>query len=333
MFAHYAYYYWRYLVWPELTFVVVLVVGFATVRRQLAFTLDGLPVLGRVFVPAALAAFGAGHLVAAQIIGGMVPTWIPWHVFWAYFVGFALCAAALSIVFMSEVRWSAPLLGIMFFIFVLSIHVPLVVAHPTDRFAWAVAARDFLFGVGAWALAATLVAVRHEALAHRLIASCRVVYAIVLGFFGIEQLLHPDFVPGIPLEVVTPTSVPGRAFWGYLMGALLVAAAVALLIDRQARAAAIGLAIAVTVVALIMFPPLLSVVTRPSELATADNYLFDTLLFAGNVFLLAAAIPGGSNGGNEWLASSLQRNRSRPSWQRRPTRVNTPSGARSARSI
>lgn len=70
------------------------------------------------------------------------------------------------------------------------------------------------------------------------------------------------------------------------------AAGVALLIDRRARAAAIALAIAVTVVALIMFPPLLSVVTRPSELATADNYLLDTLLFTGNIFLLAAAIKG-----------------------------------------
>jgi uncharacterized membrane protein len=295
VFAHYAYYYWRYLVWPELAFVVVLVVGLATVRRQLAPAQRALPVLGRVFVSATLAAFGAGHLVAAQIIGGMVPTWMPWHVFWAYLVGLALCAAALSILLMREVRWSAPLLGIMFFIFVLSIHVPLVVAHPTDRFAWAVAARDFLFGVGAWALAGTGMAVRHEAVAHWLIASCRVVYGVVLGFFGIEQLMHPDFVPGIPLEVVTPTSVPARAFWGYLIGAVLVAGGIALLIDRQARAAAIGLAIAVTLVALIMFLPLLSVVTRPSELATADNYLFDTLLFTGNVFLLAAAISAAPN--------------------------------------
>ena len=292
MFAHYAYYYWRYLVWPELTFVAMVVVGFVTVRRQLALTQDALPVLGRVFVSATLAAFGAGHLVAAQIIGGMVPTWIPWHVFWAYFVGLALCAAALSIVFMRGVQWSAPLLGIMFFVFVLSMHVPLVVAHPTDRFAWAVAARDFLFGVGAWALAGTVMSVRHEVVAHWLIASCRVVSAVVLGFFGVEQLLHPDFVPGIPLEVVTPASVPARAVWGLLVGALLVATGVALLIHRRARAAAIGLAIAVTVVALIMFPPLLSVVTRPSELATADNYLFDTLLFTGNIFLLAAAIKG-----------------------------------------
>jgi uncharacterized membrane protein YphA (DoxX/SURF4 family) len=153
-----------------------------------------------------------------------------------------------------------------------------------------------VFGIGAWALAGTVMSVRHEAIAHRLIASCRVVYGVVLGFFGIEQLMHPDFVPGIPLDVVTPASVAARAFWGYLIGAVLVAAGIALLIDRQARAAAIGLAIAVTLVALIMFPPLLSVVTRPSELATADNYLFDTLLFAGNIFLLAAAISAGSTG-------------------------------------
>jgi hypothetical protein len=50
-----------------------------------------------------------------------------------YFVGFALVAAALSIILMQHVGWSATLLGIMIFLFVLMIHLPNVVANPKDR--------------------------------------------------------------------------------------------------------------------------------------------------------------------------------------------------------
>ena len=43
---------------------------------------------------------------------------MPWRLFWAYFVGFALLAAALSIATKIQVRWSGLLLGIMMFLFV-----------------------------------------------------------------------------------------------------------------------------------------------------------------------------------------------------------------------
>jgi uncharacterized membrane protein len=290
--------YWHYVFWLEFAGVTVLVIGFIAVRRQLSFNLDALPILGRVFVPASLAVFGAEHLDSAKDIMQLVPAWMPARLFWAYFVGFALIAAAISITLMKYVRLSAPLLGTMLLLFVLMIHIPSVVATPHDRFRWAVAARDLVFSAGAWALAGTQMEGRHPQLAHRLIAGCRAVFAAVLLFFGIEHLLHPQNLPGVPLEQLTLAWIPVRSLWGYFVGVLLLASGVSLLINKQARTAATWLGIAITLVVLLIYTPLLVVAAKPSEMTTAINYIADTLLFAGSIFLLARALPAtsGSSG-------------------------------------
>lgn len=144
----------RFIFWPCFAGVIVLAIGFFAVRKELsaALGLDKLIVLGRVLYAAPLALFGAEHLVAAQFIMQVVPPWMPGRLFWTYFVGLCLLAAALSIVLAMHVRWSAALLTIMFFLFVAMIHLPNAAANPRDRFAWAVAARDLAFAAGACAL-------------------------------------------------------------------------------------------------------------------------------------------------------------------------------------
>ena len=72
---------------------------------------------------------------------------------------------------------------------------------------------------GAWALAETQRRKRHEREADRLLATCRVVFALVLVYVGIEHLLHPDFAPSVPLEQMTPVWIPFRSPWGYIVGA------------------------------------------------------------------------------------------------------------------
>ena len=61
---------------------------------------------------------------------------MPWRLFWAYFVGFALLAASLSIATKIQVRWSGLLFGIMMFLFVAMLDIPGALANPRDRFAW-----------------------------------------------------------------------------------------------------------------------------------------------------------------------------------------------------
>jgi hypothetical protein len=83
----------------------------------------------------------------------MVPSWIPAHLLWAYFVGCALFAAATSLTVRKFVCLSSTLLGLMLFLFVCMMPIPNALADPKNRFAWAYALRDLSFAGGAWALA------------------------------------------------------------------------------------------------------------------------------------------------------------------------------------
>src|ERR1700678_11069 len=100
-----------------------------------------------------LAVFGALHLSAAPGLATMVPSYVPGHLFWAYFFGFALIAASLSIATKIQVRWSGLLFGIAMFLFVAMMDIPGSLATPKDRIAWTLTLREMLFGGGGWILA------------------------------------------------------------------------------------------------------------------------------------------------------------------------------------
>src|SRR6202045_1884105 len=115
--------------------------------------LDKIVVLSNLCFAIPLAVFGAEHLSGARFIMLVVPSYMPWRLFWAYFVGCALLAASVSIATKIQVRWSGLLFGIMMFAFVAMLIIPGVLARPRDRFAWTFVLRESSFGGGAWLLA------------------------------------------------------------------------------------------------------------------------------------------------------------------------------------
>jgi uncharacterized membrane protein len=282
--------------WPYFAAAALTLIGVFAVRRELteATGLDKILALGGAFVAASLAAFSSEHFGLAKFIQQGVPSWIPWHLFWAYFVGCALLAAALSIATNVQVRLSATLLGIMIFFFVLSIHLPKVLANPHDRIAWAVLVRDSSFAAGAWALAGSHTEEWRAHSTHKLITLGHLLIAVAAVFFGVEHFLHPQFVPVVPLGKLMPTWYPGHFLVAYVAGAVLVAAGVSLLVGIRTRAAATSIGILALAAVLLVYLPI--AVAIPSAAGTGDkieglNYFFDTLLFAGMVLVLANALP------------------------------------------
>lgn len=259
--------------WPCFAGLTVLVIGLFSARKNLSIA-----ALGRVFYAAPLALFGAEHLVAAQAISQIVPSWMPGRLFVAYFVGVALIAAALSIVLGAYVRLSSTLLGAMFFLFVLTIHIPNVATNPKDRILWAVAFRDLSFAGGAWCLAgrATL---------------GRFCIAVPVVFFAMEHFLHPEFVPGVPLAKLIPAWFPLPRALGYLTGAALLIAGALMLINKHVRTAATWLGTLIALEVLFLYLPILIMATGGAALNEGQNYVADTLLFAGTILLLAGAAP------------------------------------------
>ena len=94
--------------------------------------LSHLVTFGRVVFAIALVVFAVQHFQYAKFVATIVPAWIPARLFWAYFVGVAFIAAALAIVTRKMARTASILLGTMFFIWVIILHVPRVAAQPRN---------------------------------------------------------------------------------------------------------------------------------------------------------------------------------------------------------
>src|SRR5271170_1558116 len=212
--------------WMCFAGLIYLAAGVFILRKEISAARgwDKLVTLGCVFIAVPLAVFAAEHFRGARFIQNGVPSWMPVHLFWAYFVGFALLAAATSLAVKKFVRLSSSLLGLMFLLFVCTIHMPNALAHPKDRFAWAVALRDLSFAGGAWALAGLHSRASSPQQSKWMILFARIVIAIAAIFYAVQHFLHPEFAPGVPLEEMTPAWVPFPSLWGYLTGAILLAA-------------------------------------------------------------------------------------------------------------
>jgi len=235
-----------------------------------------------------LAAFGAEHLSGGKILMNAVPPYMPWRLFWVYFVGFALIAASLSIATKIQVRWSGLLFGIMMFLFVAMLHLPRAVASG-DRISWTIVFREMSFGGGGWVLAGIARGGLHGQ--GRLITVGRVLIAIAALFFGVQHFLHPLGLPGVPLEKLMPAWIPGRLLIGYLTGAILLVAGASILLGKKTRMAATYLGTWILLLVLFIYVPILiAQVSDPSTAAQVEgiNYFADALLFAGAILALAS---------------------------------------------
>jgi len=105
-----------------------------------------------------LVVFGVDHLIGLAFHASFVPWWLPWHTFWAALFGVAFIAAAISIAFRVLERWGAAGLGLMFGIWVLTLHLPRVLGYLNggglrDADEWSSMLIAAAIWGGAWALA------------------------------------------------------------------------------------------------------------------------------------------------------------------------------------
>ena len=281
--------------WMCFAGLIYFVAGVFILRKEFtaARGWDKLITLGCVFIAVPLAVFAPEHFRGPEFVQNMVPSWMPGRSFWAYFVGCALLAAATSLTARKFVRLSSTLLGLMFFLFVSLIYLPSALAHPNNRFAWAYALRDLSFAGGAWALAGLHSRASSPQQSKWMILFARIVMAIAAIFYAVQHFLHPEFAPGVPLEKMTPAWVPFPSLWGYLAGAILLAAGIGLALNKKSRMAAVSIGALMTV--LTLFPYLLILILAyggsAPDFNDAVNYVADTWLYAGAALALASALP------------------------------------------
>jgi uncharacterized membrane protein len=265
--------------------------GLFTAKNDIAETrgIDKIAALAPMCFAIPLAVFGAEHLSSPHALAPMVPSYMPWRMFWVYFVGVALIAASLSIATRRQVRWSGLLFGAMMFLFVAMLHLPGAV-RAGGRIPWTIVFRETSFGGGGWVLAGIAMGGDGDGRGKRLIRVGRVLIGLTALFFGVQHFLHPLGLPGVPLEKEMPGCVPARAAVDYVTGAALIIAGVCFPLGRKTRIAAAYLGAWIVLVVVVIYGPvLIGALGDPHIEVQVEgiNYFADTLLFGGVILSLA----------------------------------------------
>ena len=278
--------------WMSLAGLALLLVGLWTAKSDIAQArgLDRIVALTNVFFAIPLAVFGAEHFCLGSSMLPLVPAYMPWRLFWIYFVGTALIIASLSIATRIQVRWSGLLFGIMMFTFVALIHLPGAIKSG-DRIVWTIVFREMSFGGGGLVLAGIAFG-QLRGRGKSLITVGRVLIAIAAIVFGVQHFLHPLGAPGVPLAKQMPAWIPARAVIDYLTGAFLIVGGVCFLLARKVRVAATYLGIWILLLVVVYYGPMLIGALANGSTGTkleGLNYFADTLLFGATILSLAYA--------------------------------------------
>jgi len=114
-------------------FVLAAVVSTSSSIQLLSSINPVLAVVGRYIYAFSMVIFGIQHFLYASFIAFLIPRWMPVHLFLAYATGVALISSGLAIATHIFSRLASVLLGLMFFLWVVTLHTPRVIASPHKR--------------------------------------------------------------------------------------------------------------------------------------------------------------------------------------------------------
>ena len=281
--------------WLHLATFLLFVLGFILTLRNappMEHGIQRLIPLGRTFFAVPLLLFGLQHFVFLNEVKGAVPSWMPWHIFWACLVGAALIAASVSMVAEIEAGLAALLTGVMLLLFVLLIYLPNLVLNPHDPLAIEGPCRDLAMSGGALAFAGTQGGWKSKPISW-LKSIGRWFFAIPMIYFGAEHFLHPEFAPGVPLQILMPSWMPGHLAWAYGMGTVLVACGLCVLADRFAYIAAVCLGIAFLGLVVLLYLPM-EVIHPSIEISGELDNVAEKLAMSGAALFIAGATAKGA---------------------------------------
>jgi uncharacterized membrane protein len=126
----------------------------ARIDAALAFRLTR---VGQVAFGVCALIFGAAHFAYMNLTAPLVPKWLPpSQAFWAYATGLGHIAAGVAILAKVQARLAAILLTVMFASFTLLVHVPMLLADPSNHWIWNENAVNIALTGAAWVVADSL---------------------------------------------------------------------------------------------------------------------------------------------------------------------------------
>jgi len=238
---------------------------------------------GRIFIAISLVVFAIQHFLYANFVATLVPAWIPGRLFWAYFVGVAFVAAAIGAVVPKMTRPAGILLGILFLLFVVTLHIPRIAAHPRDGNEWTSGFVALAMCGGAWILAGATSLEDERKSAVTFPKLGRYFFSLAMWAFGVQHFINEKLTIR-----VGPPWFPGRPLWAYLTGTVLVVVGAAIVIGKHARLAATLLGALLFLFFLFFHIPRIMVNLHDPGPWTSG---FEVLALCGSALVLASTPP------------------------------------------
>lgn len=109
--------------------------------------------IARLLFGLALIPIGLAHFVYLELTAPLVPGWLPYHTFWAYFTGAAQLAAAAGVLLGIYARLAAGLEALLLATFTFLVWPPLMAAAPAKAGLWSEFTISWAMTAAAWVAA------------------------------------------------------------------------------------------------------------------------------------------------------------------------------------
>jgi uncharacterized membrane protein YphA (DoxX/SURF4 family) len=109
--------------------------------------------IARVLYGLSLVFFGLAHFIDLKDTLSLVPHWLPFHLFWAYFTGCTYLASGIAVLVGVLARLAAALSAVQIGSFLFLIWIPIVAAGSAVPFQWSETFLNVALLAGAWVIA------------------------------------------------------------------------------------------------------------------------------------------------------------------------------------